>query len=164
NGDKFYLGLAVSQLDSKEALPFLDPSRERLLEYDLSRAISRVGTPEKPVIGIMSPLPVFGMPSNPMMARMGQQGQEPWMIVRELKNDFTVKQVPMDVDKIDESIKALILIHPRDISDKAQYAVDQFVLRGGKLLAFLDPVPAVIDSKQENQMFSMPNTGSSLDK
>ena len=164
NGDKFYLGLAVSQLDSKEALPFLDPSRERLLEYDLSRAISRVGTPDKPVIGIMSPLPVFGMPSNPMMQRMGQQGQEPWMLVRELKNDFTLKQIPMDVDKIDEAVKALILIHPRDISEKAQYAIDQFVLRGGRLLAFLDPTPALIDSKQENQMFSMPNTGSSLEK
>ena len=165
NGDKFYLGLAVVQLDSKEALPFLDPSRERLLEYDLSRAISRVGTPDKPVIGVMSPLPVFGMPSNPMMARMGQQGQEPWMIVRELKNDFTLKQVPMDVDKIDDSIKALIVIHPRDITDKTQYALDQFVLRGGKLMAFLDPSPTIIDTKQDNQMFgAMPNTGSSLDK
>src|ERR1051326_1353263 len=75
NGEKFYLGLAISVLDEKQAIPFLDPNRERLLEYDLSRAISRVVTPEKPVVGIMSPLPVFGMPSNPMMMRMGQQGR-----------------------------------------------------------------------------------------
>src|SRR3954466_1820094 len=59
NGEKFYLGLAVAQLDAKEAIPFLDPSRERLLEYDLSRAISLVGNPQKPVIGVMSPLPIF---------------------------------------------------------------------------------------------------------
>ena len=60
-------------LDAKQAIPFLAPNRERLLEYDLSRAITRVVTPEKPVVGVMSPLPVFGMPANPMMMQMGQQ-------------------------------------------------------------------------------------------
>ena len=164
NGEKFYLGLAVVQLDEKEAIPFLDPSRERLLEYDLSRAITRVGTPDKPVVGIMSPLPVFGMPSNPMMMRMGQQGQQPWVIVNELKNDFNVQRVAMDVDKIDDTIKLLVLIHPRDITDKAQFAIDQFILRGGKLIAFLDPLP-MMDTKEQNEMLgAMPNSGSSLDK
>jgi ABC-type uncharacterized transport system involved in gliding motility auxiliary subunit len=164
NGDRFYLGLAVSRVDESQAIPFLDPSRERLLEYDLSRAISRVVTPERPVVGIMSPLPVFGMPSNPMMARMGQQGQQPWVIVNELKNDFTVKDVPMDTDKIDDEIKVLLVIHPRDISDKAQYAIDQFVMRGGKLIAFLDPLP-MMDAREQNQMLgSIPNSGSNLEK
>src|SRR6266436_7787787 len=92
NGEKFYLGLAVSQVDEKQAIPFLAPNEERLLEYKLSRAITRVQANEKAVVGIMSPLPVFGMPSNPMMARMGQQGQEQWALVKELKNDFNVKQ------------------------------------------------------------------------
>ena len=164
NGDRFYMGLAISLLDEKQAIPFLDPNRERLLEYDLSRAISRVITPEKPVVGIMSPMPVFGMPSNPMMARMGQQGQQPWAIVNELKNDYTVRRVAMDVDNIDSDIKVLMVIHPREISEKAQYAIDQFVLRGGKLLAFLDPLP-MVDSREQNQMLgSIPNSGSSLDK
>lgn len=164
NGEKFYLGLAVSQLDEKQALPFLDPGRERLLEYDLSRAISRVVTPEKPVVGVMSAMPVFGMPSNPMMARMGQQGQQPWVIITELKNDFEVKHVAIDVDKIDDDVKVLLVIHPRDITDKAQYAIDQFVMRGGKLVAFLDPLP-MVDSREQNQMLgSIPNSGSNLDK
>jgi ABC-type uncharacterized transport system involved in gliding motility auxiliary subunit len=164
NGEKFYLGLAVVQLDEKESMPFLDPNRERLLEYDLSRAITRVGTPEKPVIGIMTPLPVFGTPSNPMMMRMGQQGQQPWVIVNELKNDFNVQRVAMDVDKIDEAIKLLLVIHPREITDKAQFAIDQFIMRGGKLIAFLDPLP-MMDTKEQNEMLgSMPNSGSSLDK
>src|SRR5215472_4227398 len=164
NGEKFYLGLAVVQLDEKQAIPFLDPNRERLLEYDLSRAITRVITPDKPVVGVMTPLPVFGMPSNPMMMRMGQQGQQPWVIINELKNDFTVKRVAMDVDKIDEDVKVLMVIHPREISDKAQFAIDQFVLRGGKLIAFLDPLP-MVDSREQNEMLgSMPNSGSSLDK
>jgi gliding motility-associatede transport system auxiliary component len=164
NGDRFYMGIAVSQLDEKQAIPFLDPNKERLLEYDLSRAISRVVTPEKPVVGIMSPLPVFGMPSNPMMMRMGQQGQQPWVIVNELKNDFDVRRVAMDVDKIEDDIKVLMVIHPREISEKSQYAIDQFVMRGGKLIAFLDPLP-MVDTKEQNQMFgNIPNSGSSLDK
>jgi ABC-type uncharacterized transport system involved in gliding motility auxiliary subunit len=166
NGDRFYLGLSVSMLDQKEALPFLDPSRERLLEYDLSRAISKVITPEKPVVGIMSPMPLFGAPSNPMMQRMGQQGQgqPPWAIVTELKNDFDVKHVEMDTDKIDDDVKVLLVIHPREITDKTQYAIDQFVMRGGKLIAFLDPLP-MVDSRQQNEMLgSIPNSGSSLDK
>lgn len=167
NGEKFYLGLAVVQLDEKQAIPFLDPSRERLLEYDLSRAITRVGTSDKPVVGIMSPLPVFGMPANPMMARMGQQGQQgqqPWVIVNELKNDFNVQNVAMVTDKIDNNIKVLVVIHPREITDKAQFAIDQFIMRGGKLIAFLDPLP-MMDTREQNEMLgSMPNTGSSLDK
>jgi ABC-type uncharacterized transport system involved in gliding motility auxiliary subunit len=166
NGEKFYLGLAAVQLEQKQTIPFFDPRKERLLEYDISRAISRVGTAEKPVVGIMSPLPVFGMPANPMMARMGQQGgQEPWVIINELKNDFTVRNVGMDVDKIDDDVKVLVLIHPRDITDKAQFALDQFVLRGGKMIAFLDALPFVIDTKEQNQMFgAIPNSGSNLDK
>lgn len=164
SGDRFYLGLAVSMLDEKQAIPFLAPNRERLLEYDLSRAISRVVTPDRAVVGVMSPLPVFGMPSNPMMQRMGQQGQEPWALVTELKNDFTVKRVGMDVDKIDDDIKVLVVIHPRDISDKALYAIDQFLMRGGKMIAFLDPLP-LVDTREQNQMLgAIPNAGSNLDK
>ena len=166
NGDRIYLGLAVSMLDEKQAIPFLDPEPGALLEYDLSRAISQVVKPEKPVVGIMSALPVFGTPANPMMARMGQpsQGQQPWVIVNELKNDFEVKHVEMDTERIDDSIKVLLVIHPREISDKAQYALDQFVLRGGKLIAFLDPLP-MVDSRQQNEMIgSIPNAGSTLDK
>jgi ABC-type uncharacterized transport system involved in gliding motility auxiliary subunit len=164
NGDRFYLGLCVAELDQKESIPFLDPRMERRLEYDLSRAITRVGTPEKPAVGVMSPLPVFGMPSNPMMMRMGQQGQQPWMIINELKNDFNVQRVAMDVDKIDDNIKLLVVIHPREITDKAQFAIDQFIMRGGKLIAFLDPLP-MMDTREQNEMLgAMPNAGSSLDK
>jgi ABC-type uncharacterized transport system involved in gliding motility auxiliary subunit len=160
----FYLGLAVKCADEVQAIPFLDPSRERLLEYDLTRAIARAETPEKPIIGLMSPLPVFGMPSNPMMQQMGQQGSQPWTIVNELKNDFDVKRVGMDVDKIDDDIKLLLVIAPKDISDKAQYAIDQFIMRGGKLVAFLD-AQCLADNRQQNQMMAnMGGGGSSLDK
>lgn len=165
NGERLYMGLAISMLDQKQAIPFLAPNRERLLEYDISRAISRVMTPEKPVVGVLSPLPVFGMPANPMMMRMGQQGgQQPWAIITELKNDFTVKQLNMDVDKIDDDVKVLVIIHPREITDKALYAIDQFIMRGGKVIAFLDPLP-MMDAREQNQMLgSIPNTGSNMEK
>lgn len=164
NGERFYLGIAVSQLDEKQTIPFVAPNRERLLEYDLSRAITRVVNPDKPVVGVMSPLPVFGMPSNPMMMRMGQQGQQPWAIINELKNDFSVERIEMDVEKIKDDVKVLFVIHPREITDKAQYAIDQFIMRGGKLIAFLDPLP-MMDSREQNQMLgSIPNSGSSLEK
>lgn len=164
SGENVYLGIAVSMLDVRETIPFLQPNRERQLEYDLSRAITRVTNPTKPVVGIMSAMPVFGMPANPMARQMGQQGQEPWGIVNELRNDFDVRQVELTAEKIDAEIKVLLVIHPREISDKTQFAIDQFILRGGKLIAFLDPLP-LIDSREQNQMFgSIPNTGSNLDK
>jgi ABC-type uncharacterized transport system involved in gliding motility auxiliary subunit len=135
-GEKFYLGMSVSFLDQKAAIPVLAPDRERLLEYDITRAISQVTAAKKPVIGIMSALPVLGRPLNPMLK---QQPTEPWVLASELKRSFEVKKVELDAQKIDEDIKVLLVIHPRNLSEVTEYAIDQFVLRGGKLIAFVDP-------------------------
>jgi len=166
SGEKFYFGLAISQLDETVAIPGLAPQRERMLEYDLSRAVSRVGNPTKPVVGVMTALPMFGAPMNPMMARMGQQGQEKWVVLQELEKDFTVRQIQMDTDKIEDDIKVLVVIFPKDISDKAQYAIDQFVMRGGKLLAFLDAMSLIDKPQNMNNpmMMNMPGGGASLEK
>jgi ABC-type uncharacterized transport system involved in gliding motility auxiliary subunit len=147
-GDKVYLGLVVSMLDQKESIPWLPPDREKLLEYDISRSIARVINPTPAVVGIMSALPIFGSAPNPMMQQMGQQASEPWSFVGELKKDFTVREIPMTTTKIDDDIHVLMVVHPRDISEATQYAIDQFVLRGGKLLAFLDP-HAYFDQKHD---------------
>jgi ABC-type uncharacterized transport system involved in gliding motility auxiliary subunit len=147
-GDKVYLGVVVSMLDQKVALPWLPPDRERLLEYDISRAIARVVNPTPAVIGLMSALPVFGSEPNPMMQRMGQSAAEPYSFVSELKKDFTVRDIPMTATKIDDDIGVLLVVHPRDVTEATQYAIDQFVLRGGKLLAFLDP-HAYFDQKHD---------------
>jgi ABC-type uncharacterized transport system involved in gliding motility auxiliary subunit len=135
SGEQFYLGIAVSQLDRKQAIPAVSPQRERLLEYDLIRAIARVGTAERPKIGLMSGVPVMGEKFNPFT----RQSSEPWVLANELKRDFDVKEVPMSAKEIDPDIKTLLLIHPRDIPPQTEYALDQFVLRGGKLVAFVDP-------------------------
>ncbi len=165
DGEKYYLGLAVSELDAKEAIPFLDPNRERQLEYDLSRAISRVISTDKPVIGVMTSLPMFGAPANPMMMSPDQAPPPPWSIIKELQGDYSVRNVPMDVEKIDDDIRVLLVVHPKEISDKAQFALDQFVLRGGKLAAFLDPQSVIESRSQQNPMMGgqPPAPGSSLD-
>jgi ABC-type uncharacterized transport system involved in gliding motility auxiliary subunit len=157
--DKFYLGASISYADQKIALPALALDREPLLEYDLTRAIARATTTAKPVVGVMSALPVFGMPPSQFT---GGQPMEPQVFISELRRDYTVKRVSLDADRIDDDVKVLVVIHPRGISDKAQYALDQFVLRGGKLIAFLDPA-AYFD--QMGQMSGMGGgTPSSLDK
>jgi len=164
DGEPFYLGLSISMLDQKQAITFLSPDRERLLEYDISRAISRVLSNERPVVGVMSPLAYGGQPTNPMMMRMGQSGQQPWVMISELKRDFTVKDVPMTAEEIPADVKVLVLLHPKGISDAAQYAVDQFVLRGGKLIAFLDPQGVLDRSAAGNPMGASMGSRSSLDK
>jgi ABC-type uncharacterized transport system involved in gliding motility auxiliary subunit len=134
-GEKFYLGLSISHLDQRVAIPLMSPDRETLLEYDLTRAISQVSKKDKPVLGVMTALPMFGSPGMPMM----NQGPQPaWAVISELKRDYDVREIPLASGKIDGDVKVLIVAHPRDISVSAQYAIDQFIMRGGKLIAFLD--------------------------
>ncbi|HEV2328682.1 MAG TPA: Gldg family protein [Verrucomicrobiae bacterium] len=166
DGDNFYLGLSISIADQRVAIPFLEPNREKLLEYDITRAITEVQEPQKPTIGIMSALPVFGEQPNPEMQMQmpNQQGTPPWTLVQQLRQDFNVQQIPMDTDKIDDSIGTLMVIYPAGISDKTEFALDQFVLRGGKLIAFLDPQSTLMARQQQNPMMGAGNTSASLDK
>jgi len=162
--DKVYLGLAVSCLAAKTAIPFLSPGRESLLEYDVSRAISSVANPKKAVIGVMSALPVLGR-NSPMMMMQRQQGSAPWVFAQELKENYTVREVPLTADKIDDDISVLLLCYPKGITDSAQYAIDQFLLRGGKMVALLDPF-SFVDFQMSGQAGMMGGEGfsASLDK
>ncbi len=148
--ERIYLGLAVVYLDQKATIPFLDPSRENLLEYDITRAIARVIHPEKPVLGIISGLPIFGQ-YNPL----GGGNQEPWFLVQELQMDYQVRRINTPVEEIDKDINLLLVIHPTNLNDETLFALDQFVLRGGKLIVFMDPLSLV-------QARSAPNFTSSL--
>lgn len=152
NGEEFYLGVAIENPPEKVALQLM-PQREKLLEYDLARAVAQVLATNKPIIGVMTPLQVMGG-FNPMMMQMGRGGQsEPWVFVSELKRDFDVQAVPMDSESIDEKVKVLLVVHPKDITDKAQFAIDQFVLRGGRLVVFADAL--CLSDAQRPQMGGM---------
>src|SRR5882724_186460 len=109
SGESFYLGAVVSQLERKQSLPAITPQRERLLEYDLVRAIARVANPQRVKIGLMAGLPVLGEKFNPFT----RQSSEPWVLANELKRDFDVKEVPMGAKEIDKDVNVLLLIHPQ---------------------------------------------------
>lgn len=135
DGDNLYLGMAISALDKKVVLPFLNPSEETMLEYNLSKAIAEVSTPVKPVIGVMSALDLGGTPA--MMP--GQQPVPAWVFYNQLKQSFDLKDLGMTPEKIDPNeIKVLLLFHPSDITPETEYLVDQYLLSGGTVVACLD--------------------------
>ena len=137
SGDSFFLGLVgTDSVSSKETIIFFEPSKERFLEYDISQLVYKLSNPEKATVAVMSHLPIEGAQGNPMM---GQQGTPPWQILAQLRAYFDVRVLEPGVEEIDDDVDVLVVIHPRGFSDATLYAIDQFVLRGGKLLAFVDP-------------------------
>lgn len=135
-GEKVYFGLAAVAADQEATIPMLDPTREEQLEYDITRTIARVQSPKNQTIGIISSLPVFGMP---MMNIQQGGGQEPWMFVTELKKNYDVREINPAGDKIDDSVDLLMIIHPKDLSPSLQYAIDQYVMKGKNVMVFADP-------------------------
>lgn len=130
-----YFGLAVSCLDKTSVIPFIDPRDETMLEYHLSKAIAEVSTPVKPKIGIMSALDLKGAPA--MMP--GQRPASPWVIYQQLQQSFQLEDVPMEAKEIDaNSIKVLLVFHPAGITPEAEFAIDQYLLNGGTVVACLD--------------------------
>ncbi|MCR5750865.1 MAG: Gldg family protein [Kiritimatiellae bacterium] len=139
-GMPVYFGIVAVCGDREETLGVLSPRTESTLEYDLTRLVTRVAWPERPVVGVMTSLPdVMGGQMNPMMMQMGQRPPQGWAAFAELAKDYDVKTVETDVAEIDPSIKTLVVLHAKDLSDKTLCAIDQFVLRGGKLIACVDP-------------------------
>ena len=159
----FYIGMAISYLDSTEVIPVLDPTRATNLEYDVSRAIKNVLKlkDDRETIGVMSGLNVWGGPdpTNPMaMMNRGQQ-QPPWYFLQQLQRDFNVERIEPAAADIPATVKVLLVIHPQNVSEATEYAIDQFVLRGGKLIAFVDPLAQRDDSGQQNPQMRIPGLG-----
>jgi len=138
SGEQVYFGLVgANLLDDERNIPFFQPDRERFLEFDLTRLVYELSNPRRPVIGVMSPLPLNGDP-RAMMMRQAAMGQ-PFAVMNSLRQFFTLRDVPLDAQVIENDIQVMILAHPQRLSDATQYAVDQFVLRGGKLILLIDP-------------------------
>ena len=156
-GQPVYFGLVAVCGDREETLPRFSPRTESTLEYDVTRCITRVAWPERPVIGVMTSLQgVLGEEQNPMM--MMQQRQRPnpgWAAFSELKKDYDVRAVATDADKIDDDIKTLVVLHAKDLSEKTLFAIDQFVIKGGRLIACVDPfsiMDLISNRQQQNPM------------
>ncbi len=163
SGQPVYMGLAFTCVDQRVAIPFLNPARERQLEYDIARSISQVTSTKKAVLGVMTTLPMLGTPMDMNMMMMGQRGRPPWIVIEELQRLFEVRDLGMDVKEIPNDVQVLLVAHPAGISESAQFAIDQFILRGGKLVAFLDPF-SFTQSAQNRMPQMAPPQGSSLPK
>ncbi len=135
-----FFGVVAKSGEQEQAIPALSPRNEASLEYELTRLITRAAWPQKPVVGVLSGnLNVLGDAAPMMMPGQPRGGSQPWTTFRELKRDYEVKAVNSDVDAIESEITTLIVVHPKNLSDKTLFAIDQFVLRGGKLIVCADP-------------------------
>ncbi len=149
-GDMIYLGLVAMSEDQEETIPLLDPANEERLEYDLTRIVSRVQTAHKQKIGIISGLDVFGGP--PMNFNMGMpQRSSPWLFLQELENTYEVEQIETSDETIPEDLDLLLIIHPKDLAPGLEYAIDQYVLKGGSAAVFVDPLSTRDMSGQQGQ-------------
>ena len=134
-GEPLYFGLAgTNSTDGRSVIPSFQPDREEFLEYDVAKLIQELGTPKKPVIGLLSSIGLQGQ-FNPQTGQMG----EPWPIYTQLQQLFTVRNLNPDLDHIDKDVDVLMLVHPKQLAPKTLYAIDQFVMRGGRMLLMVDP-------------------------
>ena len=150
-----YLGIAgTNSTDDVDVLPVLAPEREAFLEYDLTRLVNNLAHPDKPVVALLSSLPVNGDPALQ---------DRPWTVMQELGQFFDVRVLGGEIDKIADDVQALMLVHPQGLSEKTLYAIDQFVLRGGKALVFVDP-DSEAEAMRQSQSGMPAETSSNLDK
>ncbi|MCB1587772.1 MAG: Gldg family protein [Xanthomonadales bacterium] len=139
-GQNLLFGLVGSNATTgRTIIPFFQPDKETFLEYDIAKLVQSLVVESKPVIGLISSLPVSGG-FDPTTRQMS----EPWAVIAGLRDLFEVRPLGTELTSIDETISVLLVIHPKELSDNTQYAIDQFVLRGGRLLAMVDP-QATID-------------------
>src|SRR5688572_5689088 len=146
-GDKLYMGLAATNsTDGKEAIPFLDPQLEEQLEYDVAKLIHKLSSAKKPVVGWLSSLPMQG----DFDMQTGRP-RPPWVVYAQVEQLYTVRNLEPSLTTIGNDVDVLVLVHPKELPPAARYAIDQFAMRGGHILAFVDP------SAQADQSGADPN-------
>jgi len=137
-GEVIYFGLAGANLvDGLEAIPFFTDEREEYLEYDIARLIQNLKRPEKPVLGIVTNLPLDTGAGGLQAAMRGES--QSFLIYDELLDRFSLEFLEQDFDSIPNSIDVVLIAHPKPLDDQTTYAIDQFMMRGGRALVFLDP-------------------------
>jgi ABC-type uncharacterized transport system involved in gliding motility auxiliary subunit len=135
-GEQVFFGLAgTNSTDDQQVIAFFAPERERLLEYDLTRLVHSLAVPKRTTVGLISSLPVEGDP----MAAMRGRASRPMAIIEQLRQLAKVETLGLDIDAVPPDIDVLMLVHPQNLSPKTLFAIDQFVLKGGKALIFVDP-------------------------
>jgi ABC-2 type transport system permease protein len=148
--ENFFFGLvAQTQFGVEKVIPFFSPDRQNFIEYDISYLIDTAVTRQKKRLGIMSSLPVMGDETSSYMAQMmrmqGKQPTPPWTFVEQLRKKYEVTEVPTDVNDINfaewpgPDVDILLVIHPKALAERTLFAIDQFVLKGGRTIVCIDP-------------------------
>lgn len=161
-GDSLYFGLAgTNSVDGREVIAYFTQEREPLLEYDITEMIYKLSRSKLPKLGIIDSLSLQFGPGGPMAAMQGQL--QPYVVYEQLSGNFDIEHVDMSTDRISEDIGVLMIVHPTDLSPQTLYAVDQFVLRGGRILAFIDPLSEMAQQSSPMGPQALVPTSSSLD-
>lgn len=135
-GAVLYFGLVgTNSLDEQQVMPFLQPDKEKFLEYDLARMVSSLSRPQHKRVGLISSLDM-----TPGYDLEVPRIPENWVIYQQLEQLFDLTEIPADVERLPQDLELLILVHPKDISEDLLYQIDQYVLKGGRLMAFMDPL------------------------
>lgn len=144
--ETFTMGLVILQEDKELNIPFFDIRREQFLEYDITQLLLQSSREKENTIGVMSSLPVMGEQVNQMQQMQGQRGRPKWFFIQELEKSFEVQPIKVDAEEISDDISILLLVHPKNLGESTQYAIDQFVMRGGELVILVDPNTRVDES------------------
>ena len=158
SGNTVYFGAVVSMLDQEMLLPYFDQRRQEFLEYDISQAIQKVSSTSTSKIGLLSALNLKGGRS----VIPGQPPAQKWVFLNELEKSVEVESLPLTTEEIPDGISLLIVLHPRGFSSRLRYAIDQYMLRGGRLVVLLDPNARIDMTSPENQFGQQPQLSSNL--
>lgn len=135
SGDRGYFGLAgTNAVDGQMVIPYFTTERESLLEYDLTKLIYGLSTLNRPVIGTIARLPIEGG------FMMGQRPVPAWAVMNQIRELFQVRTLPAQIESVPDEVDVLLIVHPRELTNETLYAIDQFVMKGGRVLAFIDPL------------------------
>lgn len=156
-GDSLYFGLAASNsLDDVQTIPFLNPAKQPFVEYDVAKLVSTLSHPEPLRVGLLSSLDM-----GPGMDMQTQQPRPPWVMYDQLDQLFELVTVSDDPVAFPEDIDLLLVVHPKALGEAMQYRIDQFVLGGGRLVAFVDPFAEADLGDDPNDPMARLNAGSS---
>lgn len=152
-GEVAYMGLVGSNMtDDELTIAFFHPEQEESLEYELTKLVFNLANPKRRVVGVISELPLFGAP-----------GGQPWTLVNMLRETFEVRDLGRSTPAIPAGVDTLLLIHPKALSEQTRFAIDQFVLRGGRAMIFVDPLSEADDTQPDPEApMVMPRVESDL--
>ena len=160
NADPIYFGLAATNsVGDDEIIPFLDPAKESFLEYELAKLTYTLAKPKKPLVGLLSSLPMTAG-FDPMT----QQIRQPWVIADQLRQLFDLRVLEPGFETLEADIKVLLLVNPKNLPAGTVYAIDQFILRGGRALVLVDPFAEIDQGSAEDPMATAVGEDSGLGK